>query len=355
MHAMVEASRKERTEAEAAFAASAYQEAMGLARSAWDSSALAACAEHLAVAAQHNPHSEALHRFRVLVASRAGDFDGALDGAGLAVLHGPATPRNHHLLAMACQRKHRLAEAGPAYMTALSRGLPGSSQQVGFLGYLNTVQRARQYYSEPRPTWRKLASGSTWLARAPARASIFDPDKTLEEGELAGDGGPVPEPPQLSLVSADEHSVNVQWYPDTSVEADGAPPVPIHLYELQCATFDVVWEGSDFDEGFRSFETVHRADASVLEAKVQGLRSDVKMLLRVRARGDYGYGEWNELVVSTLSAATKQAEALPLPRQWLLIDVADLVMLHVKEVGGDPKRFFKELASCFTCAPQDRT
>lgn len=103
----------------------------------------------------------------------------------------------------------------------------------------------------------------------------------------------------------------------------------------------------------RPFETVHKGNSKITSFTIIGLRTDNKVTVRVRAQSYSGLGEWNELLCSTAPPPGRSADALPLPRKWLQMDVLDLVPLHVMEIGGDAKRFFLELASCFT--PHVRT
>lgn len=109
-----------------------------------------------------------------------------------------------------------------------------------------------------------------------------------------------------------------------------------------------MWEGAAFFEGFAAHNTVHHGAHSVMETKVDGLRSDTKVLLRIRAKGESGYGEWREAEFATLPAGSTRAEELPLPRLWLQVDVADLVPLHMNVTGSEAKVFFLELAHALT-------
>lgn len=246
MQQLVSSSR-ERQRAEAAErAAREYCEAMANAHSAWSKHDLAACDEQLRVAALHMPGSDVLHRFRWMVHTRLGGLDDALSEAGHAVAASPANPRNHHALAVSCQAKRMLIEAGPPFLTGMSRGLPGTSKEIGFCGYLDTVQRQRHYFGggdSMRPSHRKHVGGggSNSLARAPARASIFDPrkifdDRTVEETVTT------PAPPMLCLRGAEEHSLTVYWrYVEGPKEEKGEGkdedgPVPKHA--LAPATTD---------------------------------------------------------------------------------------------------------------------
>ena len=271
---------------------------------------------------------------------------------------------------------------------------PSTLPRLGsFNSYLDTVQRQRRYFSELRPAHRKLATGTMWLARAPTRRSIFDPDKLFDDGANLPDG-PAPEPPRLSLSSADEHSVSVFWRysivrtadeetrdsaaagavsatpaasspkaaqvgasTDARTDARHLPAmvdsagVEAFAFEVQAAIHDVVWEGEQFFEGFRPFETVYRGGTMSCEATVHGLRSDTKVRLRIRARGEFGYGEWYETDVATQPVGSKRADELPLPRSWLLVDVADIVPLHMAAIGGlvwQSKAFFLEIATALT-------
>lgn len=322
----------------------AYRDAMRQAHKAWKTGELQDCDRHLSNALSASPSSDMLHRFRATVRSRNGKLNDALADAGNAVANSPGNPRNHHAFAVANHRNNDFSAAGTAYLTSMNRGLTGSSDELGFTGFLNSVRRHRNYYGDVRPAHRK-AVHQLFLARTPSRASIFDPEKTLDEEGVAQEDLELPEPPQLRLVSAEENSINVEWIP--SLGGDGAA-ITIYAYELEMAQYDVVWEGERFFDGYRPFEKIHKGSSSITSTSINGLRTDNKVLLRIRAQSYSGLGDWNELVVSTLPPPSRRADALPLPRKWLQVDVADLVPLHVMEVGGDPKRFFLELASCFT-------
>ena len=323
----------------------AFRETMRYARQAWKSRDLAECDKHLKFAQDLNPHCEVVNRFRAHVCSRSGKLDDALSAASKALADGPHNALNHHAFAIASQRKDMLSEAGTAYLSSIKRGMPGSSEEIGFVGYLQQLRRSRSYYAETRPMHRKTVNGGMGLARSPSGGSIFNPDRVMDTEDVAEEDMEVPDPPQLYFVSAEQNSITVGWYPDTSENAVG---ITIYSYELEIAQYDVVWEGKSFFDDYRPFERVHRGGPNVLEATVSGLRQENKVMCRVRAQSFSGYSDWNELVVSTLPPPSRQTEALPLPRKWLLVDVADLVTPHVAEVGGDPKRFFLELASCFT-------
>lgn len=113
----------------------------------------------------------------------------------------------------------------------------------------------------------------------------------------------------------------------------------------------MVWDGHGFFDGFREYQRVHRGDANTVSSVVGGLRADNDVLVRVRAQGYSGYSEWSEpLKATTLPLPDKQrgSEALPLPIKWLQLDVADIIRLHVSEIGGEPIGFFRELAKSFT-------
>ena len=47
-----------------------------------------------------------------------------------------------------------------------------------------------------------------------------------------------------------------------------------------------MWEGTAFFGGFAAYDTVHRGAHSVTETTVDGLRSDTKVRLRIRAKGE---------------------------------------------------------------------
>ena len=331
----------------------AYRHALSEAHRAWQVGSLDECERYLAQAYEINPNCETLHRFRATLRSRQyrqddkrqERLDDALADAGNAVASAPGNPRNHHLLAIASQRKEKLAEAGTAYLTSMTRGIQGTSDQLGYTGYLNTVRRQRHYFADVRPPHRKAAGPlSTLLARTPSRASIFDPHKTLDEGEVAAEDLELPDPPTMFLKKAEINSITVGWRPASGQKS---LEISIYAYEMEMAIYDVVWEGNRFFDGYRPFERVHKASASITETTLSGLMAETKVMLRIRAQSYSGFGDWNELVVSTLPPLSKQVDALPLPRKWLQVDVADLVPLHVMEVGGNPKSFFMELASCF--------
>ena len=321
-----------------------YKESMANARQAWRNRSFEECEKQLDIAHRVNPHCDVVNRFRASVRSRHGRLDDALNDASRALASFPSNPSNHHAFAVASQSKGMLTEAGSAYLTSMKRGLPGSSEEIGFSGYLSTLRRHRHYYDELRPSHRKSVSGGYALARAPSRGSIFDPEKTLDEGGVVEEEEEVPDPPQLHLVRAEANSVTVGWYPDTS---DGADKIPIYAYEVQMAQHDVVWEGSRFFDDFRPFEKVHRGGPDVTETTITGLRSDNKIICRVRAQSFGGFSDWNELLVSTLPPASRQMQSLLLPRKWLQLDIGELVPEHIREVGGEPKRFYLEIASCF--------
>ena len=215
MQELVSSSR-ERLRAEAAErAAREYREAMANAHSAWGKHDLTTCDEQLRVAALHMPGSDVLHRFRRMVHTRRGDLDDAISEAGHAVAANPASPRNHHALAVSCQAKRMLLEAGPPFLAGMGRGLPGTSLEVGFCGYLDTVQRQRHYFGgadSMRPSHRKHVGGggSNSLARAPARGSIFDPHKVFDDRKV-DETMPTPAPPMLWLRGAAEHSLTLFW------------------------------------------------------------------------------------------------------------------------------------------------
>lgn len=341
MQKLLEAARNEWAEK----AKTAFQDSMLQARKAWTAQNFDECEEHLEAAAGFNPNCEVVHRFRSALRSRSGKLDDALADASNAVASFPGNPRNHHTLAIATQRKQMLGEAGAAYLTSMSRGMPGTSDELGFTQYLNTVRRERRYFGDMRPAHRKAVNGSLCLARSPSRSTIFDPEKTLDEEAAAGEDIELPDPPQIHLVSADTNSVTVAWEPATG---HGTGGITIYGYELQAAAHDVIWEGTRFFDGYRTFQRVHKADSGITSTTVEGLRTDNKVMLRIRAQSYSGFGDWNEIVVSTLPPPSKQVESLPLPRKWLQVDVADMVPNHVMEVGGEPKRFFLELANCFT-------
>lgn len=349
MQAFISSSKEERL----ADAQSAYSQAMVLAQSTWAKGDLQECELQLRVAALHMPQSDAVQRFRAKVHAKLGQLDDALEAASKAVLHDPSNPQNHHTFAVACQRNQKLVEAGPAFLTSMSRGLPGTSDDVGFRGYLDTIMRQRRYFEEQRPPHRKRAGAqSLALARDPARSSIFDPDKIFDDGGKIGDG-PKPEAPMLSFVKADESSVSVCWQPaSTTYPWDGKEEeregLAVMAYEVQAASHHVAWKGTEFFDGFLDFETVYKGEPFMLETTVNGLFEDNRVRLRIRACGEYGPGEWNELEMRTLPVPAKQAAPLPLPRLWLQLDVADLVPLHVFEAACQPKHFFTELARVFT-------
>lgn len=358
MQQMMAASKQEGAAEAAAAAKIGYAQSMAAAKRAWAAGHLSECDEQLTIAGQHTPHSDMLHRFRFKVHTKDGQYDKALEDAGNAVANAPDYARNHHALAMACHRKQKLAEAGAAYKMCMGRGLPGTSQEIGLHGYLNAVHSQRRYFNDLRPAHRKVAGAqSSSLARTPGRTTIFDPDKVFDDEVVLGDG-PSPDPPHLFLVRAEENSLSVRWQPAEGTypmfqPVDDDSGVGILGYELQAASHDVQWEGNEFFDDFREFETVHKGPPSVTDAVVHGLRTDNRVMIRVRARGEYGPGEWTELEASTLAAASKRGEALPLPRLWLQVDIADLVPLHVLATGREPKSFFTELASVFT--PHVRT
>ena len=217
-----------------------HDDALARARTAWQVGDLAEADEKLGVAIRHSPSNDMLQRFRSRVSLAAGRLDDALNAAGSAVASSPGNPRNHHALAIASQRKDRLEAAGTAYLTAMGRGMYGSADKLGFTGYLNTVRRQRNYYTDIRPAHRKAVNSSTFLARTPSRASIFDPEKTLDEEEVAAEDQELPEPPQLKLIKAETNSVTVGWSPSGT---NGAENITIYAYELEMAQYDVVWEG----------------------------------------------------------------------------------------------------------------
>ena len=345
MQQMIEESKKQRTlEAKVAF-----ERSMRKAREAWkasieDDDRLKEASAHLKVAASHMPNCEVVNRFHAKVRAREGLLDEALNYAGIAVSNRPTNPRNHHALAIASQRKGLLESAGVAYMTSMSRGLPGNADTIGFKGFLSTVGRDRLFYGDLRPSHRKI--GALELARTPSRGNIFDPKKAIDDDAVAGEDMELPDPPQLFHVGSEQNSVQVKW-------GQSASGMTIYAYELQMSPHEVVWEGSDFFDGYRNFETVHRGAPHVTEKTIHGLRVDSKVLLRIRAQGYSGCGEWEELVVSTLPPPSRMKDALPLPRKWLQVDIGDLVPMHMMEVGGDPKRFFREVATCFTPIVRD--
>ena len=76
------------------------------------------------------PNSDVLQRFQFMVHRKAGQLDAALADAGNAVANGPANPYNHFALARACEATGKLPEAGPAYITSLGRGMPGTSEEL---------------------------------------------------------------------------------------------------------------------------------------------------------------------------------------------------------------------------------
>lgn len=327
-----------------------FRTSMGNAHRAWSAQDLNACDAELERAQRANPHCDVVNRLRAKVHSRAGRLDDALKDAGRALADSPANPRNHHAFAMASHQKGMLNEAGTAYLSSFSRGMPGSSDENGFNGFLTTVRRRRHYFDDVRPAHRKSLNGGLDLARSPSRSSIFDPHRALDAGPVADEEVEVPDPPQLHFISAETNSVTVGWYPDTSGEGEN---VTIYGYELQIAQHDVRWEGDKFFDDYGLFEQVHRGGADIMEATVPGLRMENTVLCRIRANSFGGFSEWNELVVHTKPPASRQTEALALPRKWLQTDIADLVPLHMLEVGGEPTRFFLEIASCF--APHVRT
>ena len=243
MQELIKDSRREWTQK----AHEAYRDAMTHAHQTWTERSLQDCDAHLSIALKQCPSSDTLHRFRATVRTRNGLLDEALTDAGNAVASSPSNPRNHHAFAVANQRKQQLGEAGTAYLMSMSRGLCGSSDELGFTGFLNTVRRHRNYYGDVRPAHRK-AINQLSLARTPSRASIFDPEKTLDEEGVAQEDLELPEPPQLRLVSAEMNSVTVEWTP--SLGGDGAS-ITIYAYELQMAEYDVVWEGERFFDGYR--------------------------------------------------------------------------------------------------------
>ena len=102
--------------------------------------------KQLKVAAAYMPNCEVVNRFRATVRAREGLLDDALNYAGHAVTNAPANPRNHHALAIASHRKGLLDAAGVSYLTSMSRGLAGTTETVGFNGFLKTVSRQRHYY-----------------------------------------------------------------------------------------------------------------------------------------------------------------------------------------------------------------
>ena len=340
LNALVEERKKEALEK----AKLQYDASMIRARKAWVDKDLAVCDEELKIAQQLNPRCEVVARFRAEVHAREGRFDDALTAAGRALAEAPANPRSHYAFAVAAQQKGMLKEAGTAYLSSFQRGMPGSSKESGFSDFLSNVSRRREFFDNNRPGHFKSRNGGIDLARTPSRSSIFNPDKTLECDAVVDEEVEVPEPPQLYFISAEMNSITVGWYPDTS--GDGAE-VPIYGYELQISQYDVQWQGKDFFDDYRPFEKVHRGGPDVLQVTVPGLRMDNKVMCRISAFGFGGHSTWNELVVHTKPPASRQVDALLLPRKWLLVDVDDIVPLHILEVGGDAKRFYMEIASCF--------
>ena len=100
---------------------------------------------------------------------------------------------------------------------------------------------------------------------------------------------------------------------------EGGVGVAILSYELEASVHTVRWEGDEFFDDFGDYESVHKAGASVTEASVHGLMADNGVRLRIRARGECGCGDWNEIEVSTLPVGSKRGEPLPLPRLWLQV------------------------------------
>ena len=343
--AFVGASVAERRKADALALAKVHREASRRARLAWSEERLADCARQVDIAIEACPSDEIMLRLRCKMRTRSGKLDEAIEDAGLAVASNPGNPHNHKVHGICLQRKLMLPEAGTAFMQAMKRGIPGSSDELGFNGLLNTIQRERRFFGDTRPAHRK-AFNSTFLARTPSRANIFDPTKTLDESAVPEDELELPEPPVVELVRADENSLTVRWLPNQS---EDQAHMTILSFDLQMAVYNVKWEADkhDFFDGFSEYVKVQEASADVLEHTIENLPSDTKVSLRVRARSFSGYGEFNELICTTKPPPGRQVEALPLPKKWLLVDVNDLVPQHVLEVGGQPKQFYKELANCF--------
>ena len=341
----VDRSMQESRSADAIALAKVHKDHSLRARRAWDDERMTDCVKHLNIALDSCPSDEMLLRLRSKARSRAGMLDDALEDAGRAVASNPGNPFNHRAHGLCLQAKKMLPEAGTAYMQAMKRGMPGSSDELGFNGLLSTIQRERRYFGDVRPAHRK-AFNSLFLARTPSRCNIFDPEKTLEEGDVAAEDLELPEPPVLELVKANENSLTVRWLPNQS---EDQAHMTIYSFELQMAIYDVRWEADrhDFFDGFCEYVRLQEASSDVTEMTIENLHSDSKVSLRVRARGYSGYGDFNELICSTKPPPSHQVEALPLPKKWLLVDVNDLVPQHVLEVGGVPKQFYKELASCF--------
>ena len=225
-----------------------YREAMTKALASWNSKGdMNDCDAALTDALKLCPESDMLHRFRSSVRLRNGMLDDALIDAGNAVVASPGNPRNHLALAVANQRKEHLNLAGAAYITSMRRGMHGTSDKLGFTGYLNTVRRSRNYFAEVRPPYRKSVSQLS-LARTPSRTSIFDPQKNMGYEMQAEEELEVPDPPQLRLVKADMNSVTVEWLPTMITETAS---ITIYAYELQMAQHDVVWQGDSFFDGYR--------------------------------------------------------------------------------------------------------